>query len=107
MSKRHLIVAVDDSVAVPRKDLSVADHAEAMQFRGAQSTHAGGAMDDCSLDQSVDDLALPNRRLAVKLAVDQHDRRVSIEEPTIDVAAARRGTKFGSDQRCSLGPLQA
>jgi hypothetical protein len=64
-------------------------------------------MDDCSLEQSVDDLALPNRRLAVKLAVDQHDRRVSVEEPTIDVAAARRRTKLGCYQRCSLGPLQA
>ena len=36
VDQRHLIVGIDDAVAIPLEDAAMADHAEAMELRGTQ-----------------------------------------------------------------------
>ena len=86
----HLVVVVNLTVAERLEDPTTADHAEPVQLGRAQGAHTAGADDGRSFGDRIQELAMPDGRAAVKLAVDQHDCAWPVAQRTVDVPAAGR-----------------
>src|SRR5581483_10714301 len=72
-----------------------APHAELMQFRRPQRTHAGAAEDVDALRERPQDLLVPDRWRSGKVAVDDTDRARLLPSGAIDVALRRGRQTFG------------
>jgi hypothetical protein len=91
----HFIVSIETPAAVPLEHCPASDHAERVQLRRAQRPHAARAEHLDAVVERGEDLALPDRRSAVKDPVDQQDPLHGRREQRVDVALARRRPVLG------------
>ena len=73
MGDRHLVVVFQQAVAESRKNLPHPDHAEEMQFGGAQGPHAGGPEHMRSARHGPQDFLVPDGRNPLEVPVDDTD----------------------------------